>query len=472
MIKKVKRRLWLKLTGSFAVLILSGSIIMAVIINISTRNYYNSFINKNDMNLARELSLQIGSYYEAAGSWEGIKDELEKFPFGPGFMPMHMHNMQPRQMMRNDMFPRIVLTDMEDIIIADTEANSSLKLSNTHKDGLSVYADNKQIGFLYIGSMIKPGLKPLEETFLRSVNFAIIITTIIIIMIALILGTILISQITKPLKELTDAAESIARGNLLVRVEIPNEDELGEMAGSFNFMAESLLKAEQWKQQLISDSAHELRTPVSLIQGQLEMMLEGVYKISKKNINSIYQESKRLTLLISELDNLSNADSGKLFLKIENKYIKEIAEHSIEMFQPLADEKGIKLVLNIQDYELRVNVDVQKIQQVFSNLLSNAVRYSPDNSTIEISIKSFREEKGYIKVCIKDNGHGIRPENLEKVFERFYRIDSSRNRESGGSGLGLSICSSIIKLHNGRIWAEPGMKKGACLCFTLPVVKK
>ncbi len=467
----MKRKLLLKLTGSFAVLILSGSIIIAVIINIATANYYNSLINKNDMNLARELSLELGSYYEARGSWEGIDEELSNFPFGQNMMPMHMRNMQPRSMMRSEMFPRIVLTDTENIIIADTEKKGSFKLSDTNKQGLPVYADEQLVGFLYVGSMIKSGLKPLEENFLRSVNFAIILTTVIIIVIALILGTFLISQITSPLKELTVAAENIAEGNFNVRVKIPNKDELGEMAGSFNLMAESLLKAEEWKQQLISNSAHELRTPVSLIQGYLEMMLEGVYEINKENISSIYQESKRLTRLISELSNLSNADSGKLFLKKEIKNIKEIAQHSIEIFQPLADENGIKLLLKTGNNELFANVDIQKIQQVFSNLISNALRYTKENGVIEIIVQNYSEDKNFIKISIIDNGPGIPANQLEKVFERFFRIDSSRNRESGGSGLGLSISQEIIKLHSGKIWAAPDFKTGACFCFTLPSIK-
>lgn len=469
----MKRKLWLKLTGSFAVLILSGSIIIAVIINIATANYYNSLINNNDMNLARELSLEIGLYNEVLGSWEGIGEVLSNFPFGQNMMAMHMRNMQPHSMTRSEIFPRIVLTDTENIIIVDTEENGSLELSDTNKQGLPVYANKQLVGFLYVGSMIKPGLKPLEESFLRSVNFAIILTTVIIIVIALILGTFLISQITSPLKELTVAAENIAEGNLNVRVKISNKDELGEMAGSFNLMVESLLRTEEWKQQLISNSAHELRTPVSLIQGYLEMMIEGVYELNKENINSIYEESKRLTRLISELQSLSNADSGILILKKEDKDIIEIAKHSIEIFQPLADEKGIKLLIRTENKELFANVDIQKIQQVFSNLFSNAIHYSPDNSTIEIYLAGFSNAgyKKYIKVCIKDYGLGIPDSELEKVFERFHRIDSSRNRESGGSGLGLSISQEIIRLHSGKIWIESEYKTGACFCFTLPSIK-
>lgn len=468
----MKRKLWFKLTGSFAILILSCSIIIALSINIATINYYKSLVNKNDLNLARELSFQIGVYYEAMGSWNGIREVLERFPFGPGFVTLHMRNMQPGQMMMGDMFSRIVLTDNNNNIIADTVRGGESKLIGNIKDGLPVYADNRQVGILYVGSMISSGLKPLEEKYLRSVNISIIVTTIVIMIIALILGTILISQITKPLKQFSAATESIASGNYNIKVDIPNKDELGEMALSFNLMADSLLESENWKKQLISNSAHELRTPVSLIQGHLEMMLEGVYKINKENIKSLYTESQRLARLISELENLSNVESGKPDLKKEIKNINEIAEHSTEIFQPLADEKNIKFNFITETDILNVYADVQKAGQVFSNIISNALRYSPVKSVIEIDIKRIKNKPDFAKVSIKDSGPGIPEEELEKIFERFYRVESSRNRESGGSGLGLSICSSIIKLHGGKIWAEKNMKKGACFCFTLPLVKE
>jgi signal transduction histidine kinase len=467
----MKRRLWFKLTGSFAVLILICSIIIAVSINISTFNYYKNLINKNDLNLARELSFQIGMYYEVMGSWEGIRELIERFPFGPGFMPMHMGNMNPGDII-GDVFSRIVLTDNDNNIIADTVRGSYGKLTGNIKNGYPVYAFDRQVGILYVGSMISSGLKPLEEKFLNSVNISIIITTALIIILAIILGTILISQITKPLKQFSAAAQSISAGNYDIHVKIPNKDELGEMALSFNSMADSLKETENWKKQLISNSAHELRTPVSLIQGHLEMMLEGVYKINKENIRSIYTETERLARLISELESLSTAESGKLELKREKADIFRIAEHSIEVFQPLADEKEIKFTLFSESKRFKVFADIQKAGQVFSNIISNAIRYSLLKGRIEIEIKRSEDDSAFVKISIKDSGPGIPDKDLEKIFERFYRVESSRNRESGGSGLGLSICSSIIKLHGGRIWAEKNIKKGACFCFTLPLVKE
>ena len=244
---------------------------------------------------------------------------------------------------------------------------------------------------------------------------------------------------------------------------------MGDLAKGFNLMAESLQKAENWKRQIIADSAHELRTPVSLIQGHLEMMLEGVYTIDKKGIKTIFDETVLLTSLISELQELSSAEAGQTTLVMEKLALEEIIESAKNTFKASLEEKKIKFRINIESTLPEVLADRQKLYQVLLNIISNSLKFTPDRGLINISAWSGKAS-GNVSVAIEDSGPGIPPEERLKIFDRFYRIDKHRNRDSGGSGLGLAISREIIRNHEGAIEAvDPLSGKGTRILITLPV---
>jgi len=279
---------------------------------------------------------------------------------------------------------------------------------------------------------------------------------------ALLLGTFLATELSAPLKRLIYAAERIAQGDLAHRVLVRSRDEIGKLAQAFNHMAEALQRAEAARRQLLADLAHELRTPLSVIQGNLEALLDGAFPLTPESLAPVYEETLHLGELVEDLRTLTLAETGHLPLAKERVELGELVEGVAEAVRPVAAEEGIELKTQCEP-DLWVLADPRRIRQVLGNLLSNALRYSPPGSTV--TVEALRQG-GEIWVSVQDQGPGIPEEDLPHVFERFYKVDKSR--AEGGTGLGLAIAKEIVQAHGGRIWAEN--RGGARFTFALPAL--
>ncbi|MCK5197815.1 MAG: HAMP domain-containing protein, partial [Spirochaetales bacterium] len=336
--------------------------------------------------------------------------------------------------------------------------------------GIPVYnGNNSEIGKIFAGSMIGSKLLPVQEAFLASVQRAILLASIIVILITFVISYFLVKHITSPIRALYKASDLIAKGDLDVRVNIKRKDELGELATGFNSMTKSLQKAENWKRQIIADSAHELRTPVSLIQGHLEMMLEGVYPIDREGIKTIFNETVLLTSLISELQELSSVEAGQTTLVMEKLDLGEVVDSIGKTFKARLDEKNIAFNIEMDSNLPEVVGDRQKLYQVLLNVVSNSLKFTQSGGLITISAM-YDRPSALVLLAVEDSGPGIAAEERSKIFDRFYRIDKHRNRDSGGSGLGLAISREIIGRHGGTLKAvDPLSGKGTRILITLPV---
>jgi signal transduction histidine kinase len=350
----------------------------------------------------------------------------------------------------------------------------------------------RAVAFLYVGSMIGPVLEPADRAFLRSVNRSVFLTTVLVVMLAAGLGTILVINITSPIWSLHAASKRIGQGDLSARAGkdgssrmksgataagkrnssrgSQRRDELGELTEQFNSMADSLEKAAESRKRIIADTAHELRTPVSLIQGKLEMILEGIYSPDRDTLSALYEETKLLAGLIEELQQLADADAGSLFLKKGPVSLSSLMEHAAEMFAPEMKKKGIIFSFPSPQSgepfeEFPVRADPRKITQVIANLLSNAVRHTPEGGSVEAVLD---QSSGEVRLSVANSGPPIPEDKLESVFDRFYRLDEGRSRKEGGAGLGLAICKVIVEAHGGRIWAENIRSFGVRFTFSLP----
>lgn len=469
----LKTKLWFKLMLSFAVVIGLGSIIAAFSINRATYTAFSNMVRQGDIVVAEELAETLATFYKETGSWQNV-DEIVFKPY----QHIYIQGRIMGSMGRN--FERGRGQQMESIHIVVTNLNGRVIISTGEYESGSVIpvdkgipirisANSKAVGYVFVGSMIGAGLLPFQEEFLKSSTRAIFFSLLSMILIAVAVGFFLIRHITFPVKRLTNASKSIAAGNLDTEVLVSQNDELGDLAKSFNLMTDSLRRAEEWKKQIIADAAHELRTPVSLIQGRLEMMLEGVYPVDTEGIRIVYEETLMLTNLIKELSELSNAEAGTASLQKEKMSIHNILEYAKEYFLPSAEEKSITLEIVIPAPVPELELDSQKMNQVLGNLLSNALRYTPDGGKIRLSSQYIKEEKTVL-ICVEDTGPGIPEEERSKIFDRFYRIDNHRNRETGGSGLGLAISKEIVRLHGGTIQAEAvSSLGGAKITLSLPV---
>jgi len=315
---------------------------------------------------------------------------------------------------------------------------------------------------------------PSEEDYLNRTNNSLIIAGIVGAVVAILLGLLLTRQLTKPIQTLKNGAARIASGDLSHRVRVNSRDELGDLAKSFNSMASNLDASEQARQRLLADIAHELRTPLSVIEGTVDAMLDGVYEPNADNLGSIKEETAALTGLVEDLRDLTLAESGQLKLQVEPTALADLVKRMVARSEVIAKEKGI-ITTDIAEDIPKVEVDSRRIYQVTAILLDNALNHTPSGGVITVTVAGEDGKTGYLTsrgnvlITVADTGGGIPSEHLPYVFERLYRVDDARSRERGGAGLGLAIAKQMVELHGGRIWVESIVGKGSKFSFTLPV---
>ncbi len=307
--------------------------------------------------------------------------------------------------------------------------------------------------------------RPAEQGFLNSVNQQLLLSVAVAGAVALLLAWFLSRRILGPVEALTKAAGKLEKGDLAQRVNVRSRDEIGELAHAFNAMADGLTRMEQLRRNMVTDVAHELRTPLSNIRGYLEAMRDGVARPDPALIDSLHEEAMLLTRLVEDLQELELAEAGQLKIVKQEIEPRDAIDRAVYAFQPSASEKGIRLDTNLPEDLPTVEADAERLGQVLRNLLANAITHTPAGGRIEIAATT--EDKSVV-VSVRDTGVGIPDEDLPFIFERFYRADHSRARSTGGAGLGLSIVKQLVELHGGRVWAESREGEGSTFYFSLP----
>jgi signal transduction histidine kinase len=271
------------------------------------------------------------------------------------------------------------------------------------------------------------------------------------------------------IQRLADASRRIAAGHYAERVAADGQDELGQLARSFNDMAEALNAVERRRTELIGDVAHELRTPIATIEGYLEGLLDGIVAPSEETWARLSDEAGRLHRLADDLQALSRAEAHQLALVVRPTAPSAIIEPAVHRLEPDFAAKGIILALDVQPGLPLVQADPDRAVQALSNLLTNALRYTPAPGRVDLRVDSL-EGASRVRFRVQDSGIGIATEDLQRVFERFYRVEKSRARALGGTGVGLTIAKALVEAMNGRIWAEStGLGEGAIFSFELPI---
>lgn len=290
--------------------------------------------------------------------------------------------------------------------------------------------------------------------------------------IASILGLLLARSMARPLEDLDLAAAKVSEGNLDQQVPVQGTiRELENLGHSFNQMTESLRKSTKAKNDFIADVTHELRTPLTVIRGTVETLEDGAIEDPVGRpalLTSMSRETSRLIQLVNQLLLLTRSDAGALSLNRKPFDLGQLAKERLKLLESLAKQKEVKFqVTPAGGGPLRVNADRSRIAQVLDNLLDNALRYAPEESVIHITVENLGAS---IQVCIEDSGPGIPDEDLPHIFERFYRVEKSRDRDSGGVGLGLAIARSLVEAHGGSIEVQSEIGHGTKMRFQLPVV--
>jgi two-component system, OmpR family, sensor histidine kinase BaeS len=310
----------------------------------------------------------------------------------------------------------------------------------------------------------------LDEGLARAMLVALGTGTGVAVVTALGVSLILARHITRPIRSLAQAAGQVARGRYTARVPEPaGGDELTTLAGAFNDMAEALYTSEQRRQELLSDLAHELRTPLATVDGYLEGVADGVMAADDETWAVLRTETARLRRLVDDLGAVSRAEARQLDLHPVRCQPDRLITTAVQAAQAAYTAKGVTLTANLQPGLPHVTADPDRIGEVLANLLANALRHTPPGGHVEVAATALPGR--HLQVAVTDTGEGIPPELLERIFERFYRVDPARTRspETGGSGIGLTITRAIVRAHGGSIHAHSqGPGHGARFVITLP----
>ncbi|MFN2590937.1 MAG: ATP-binding protein [Actinomycetota bacterium] len=284
--------------------------------------------------------------------------------------------------------------------------------------------------------------------------------------IALVLARYLARGLTQPLRDMAQAARSMARGDYQHRIEPRTRDEVGQLAKAFSRMAGEVEGLERLRRELVANVSHELKTPISALRAHLENLLDGVERPNRPVLQVMLQQSERLSRLVDQLLDLSRIESGDLPLELGPVDVRSLVDEVAREVAVARAEHPIRLRNEVPAGTPAVLADRERIHQVLFNLLDNAYRFTPSGGTVTVSATLAGRE---CEVQVRDTGPGIPAEHQELVFERFYRVDPSRSREDGGTGIGLAIARSVVEAHGGRIWAESGPGVGASIRFVLPL---
>ncbi|MBF8982383.1 HAMP domain-containing histidine kinase [Lutibacter sp. B2] len=300
--------------------------------------------------------------------------------------------------------------------------------------------------------------------FLNTLNNIFISVGIISLCLSLILGIIIAEGLSRSISRVMNTAENISKGNYKERSsEKSNIKEINRLIATINNLAHNLEEHEKLQKRLTADVSHELRTPLTTLQGHMEAIIDGVWEPTIERVQSCYEEILRIKRLVGDLEKLSKYESENLVLNKANFDISELIKNILMNFENEYVNKNIEVVF--KSYKQVIFADRDKITQMIINLISNALKYTQSGGKVILTINDLKE---YIEINVKDNGIGISKENLPYIFERFYRTEKSRNRETGGSGIGLTITKTIVSAHNGGITVESKLNEGTVFKISLP----
>jgi signal transduction histidine kinase len=476
------RSLTVKLVLAFLLTSIAGMALAAIFIRQSVTSEFDSYVITQQRAAFID---EVGAYYARTGTWDGIDQWLREQAARRLVEETPVLVDQRRPLLR----VRFVLADSAGTVLLPSGRHtlgSSLKQEDIDK-GTPISIDGRVVGTLITPDRSDFRSAP-EDRYLARTDAALGIAAAVMVGVALLLGVLLARLITRPVRELTAAAERIAGGDLAQQVPVRSRDELGALAGQFNHMSADLARATRLRQQMTADVAHDLRTPLTVIAGYLEALRDQVLKPTPERFAMMHDETQLLLHLADDLHTLSLADAGEL--PLDRRYVapRQLLERVAQTYQHAADQAGIALVVAAAAELPNMCVDIEQITRAMSNLVGNALRYTPEGGMITLrAMIETNDERPTTKdegntsnpivlrpSCLVifrviDTGVGIAAEHLPSIFERFYRADPSRQQATGGSGLGLAIIKSIVEAHGGRVSVVSAPGQGTAFTIALPV---
>ncbi len=444
------RSLSFKLTLAFLVVGIAGAALVALLVGIRTRVEFNSFV---DSQSHVDMTSALADYYEENGSWDNLYEFIRRDS------AFRFHD------------ARLIVLDNNNIVLygLGPEQDGQPYPFDYLPPSLPIAVNGETVGQLIMepddNYKAPPSQFSPEDSFLRNVNLAAMISAGVAGLFALILGSLLARTLTRPIRELTAVTQTMAEGKLGQQVNVRSRDEIGELAHSFNQMSQDLADASRLRKQMTADIAHDLRTPLTVLRGYTEGLKKGSLGGSEKLFTVMYEEVLLLQHLVEDLRTLSLADAGELKLNKRPIDPKALLERTGLAYIMQAEERGLELRVEAPSNLPAILVDGERMTQVLNNVVSNALRYT-SSGEIVLSGAAVNSD---VQLEVRDTGAGIPPEELPFIFNRFYRADQSRHRTvDGASGLGLAIAKAIVEAHEGKITAVSQPGAGTTFVITLP----
>ncbi|PYG84305.1 HAMP domain-containing protein [Ruminiclostridium sufflavum DSM 19573] len=461
----MKYSLRTRLSLSYIFVALISIFLISIFANLFLDRQFREYIKINQVQRNKDVISSLSNQYQYSGSWNtemieaigvsalenGLIIKVSDLS-GQAIWDARVHN--------NGMCQRII----EHMSYNLNSQYPNMKGEYTETP-YNIYYNSQKVGIVEIGSYGPFYLSDNDLAFLKTLNKILISVGIIALIFSLALGTVMAKRLSSPISKAISAAHSISEGCFSARIsEKSNTIEIIELTNTINSLADALGNHETLRKRLTADVAHELRTPLATLQSHLEAMIDGIWEADKDRLISCHDEIVRLSGMVGDLEKLARYESENIILNKSSFSITEVVRQIIRNYESEYLYKGIKIYFT-GDEEF-INADKDKISQVLINLLSNALKYSTKGSEVKVNIKG---GGNLLQLTVKDNGPGISAEDLPFIFERFYRADKSRNRMTGGSGIGLTIARAIIEAHNGKI--EAVSKRGAGTEFIVSLPK-
>lgn len=441
------RSISLKLTLAFLVVGLSSIVLVAVVVGGQTRREFERFVaNQEQLDLAERAA----EYYDVNGSWDGLR-------------PGQAARLSTRLPLRRQ---RVWLLDSEGMTVFGPSNAGRHAPTLEGLPSLPLEVNGEIVGTLVFedGPMIEGLRQPLEQAYVTAINRSILLSAIVATMLALLLGALLAHTISRPLRELTEATQAVALGEFGRQVPVRTQDELGELAASFNQMSGDLAHSSQMRQQMTADIAHDLRTPLTVILGYTEALNDGKLRGNEVIYRALHRQSLQLSRLIEDLRTLSLADGGELSLHLGDVSPCVLLAQTELTYRAQAQAQAITIRIDCPPGTPFVTVDADRMMQVLGNLVGNALRHTPAEGHVMLRAQA---TDGQVQLVVADTGSGIAPGDLPYIFDRFYRADQARQSD-GATGLGLAIARSLVEAQGGHIMARSEVDGGAEFVVTLP----
>jgi two-component system sensor histidine kinase BaeS len=474
---KVTHRVFVAILAANAIIVLC----MFLIMQWSMDRGFLKYVNQLEQNRMGRLSDKLGRAYHARNGWQFLKNNPEEFshllsetysedPTQSSSSPPGADTRQEHSPNQPDVPPKRRLSRLEKRIVLLDAAHAPLFGSGTPSDSdifQPVTVKGEVIG--YLGLLPNKFLSDIHQLrFVKEQKLFFTLVALLMLVVAAVIALPLARLLVRPLRRLAAATGHLSAGRYDIRVPVDSDDEFGHLSRDFNALALSLDKNEKARRQFVADISHELRTPLAILGGEIEAIQDGLQDLSLESIGSLQVEVFRLNRLVEDLYQLALSDVGALAYRKHDVNLVAILAETVERVRSQLDDKGVTVSVLLPKKPVVVYADADRLTQLFDNLLNNSLKYTDAGGTLTLAVEA---AQCGVTVDFKDSEPGVNEEERKKLFDRLYRVEGSRNRASGGAGLGLAICRNIVAAHEGAIEALHSPLGGVWIRITLPLAE-